>query len=503
MNVYSIIENTLKQDLEEELLTTVDEVKYSRADILAQAAQVANLLVELGAKPGDRVSVQVHKSVENLTLYLGCLQAGLVFHPLNPAYQTSEIEYFLGNAEPTVIVCDPEKLEMMESLGRPLGIKHIYTMDQNGKGSFSEARVSKPGVFETIARSGDDLASLLYSSGTTGVPKGIMLSHDNLASNGRCLVEAWGFTTSDRLLHMLPIFHVHGLFVALSCILFSGGSMRWAEKFSPDYVKTYLPECTSMMGVPTFYTRLLADSEFGPAHCKNMRLFTSGSAPLLVETFNDFQALSGHTILERYGMTETGMNCSNPLNGKRKPGTVGPALPGVSVRIVNGEGEAIPTGEVGDLQVRGENVFGGYWRMPEKTAEDFTSDGFFNTGDQASLDEDGYVSIVGRSKDMVISGGLNVYPKEVEDLLNTFNGVRESAVIGVPHPDLGEAVVAVIVPDSGKGPSAEQIIAETKGKLANFKVPKHVEFVESLPRNTMSKVQKKALREKLSNLFTV
>ena len=501
MNVFHAIEKILKSDLERELLSTAEGERYSRSAILQETSRISNLFRELGAQPGDRVSAQVHKSVENLCLYLACLQSGLVFHPLNPAYQRGEVEYFLGNAEPFIVVCDPEKLDMMQDLGSPLGIKHLYTLDAFGNGSLRDAAAERSTEYDTVICSDDAIASLLYSSGTTGVPKGIMLTHENLGSNAQCLVEAWGFTAEDRLLHMLPIFHVHGLFVALGCILFAGGSMRWASKFSPDYVKRFLPECTAMMGVPTYYTRLLNDPDFGPEHCKKVRLFTSGSAPLLVETFNEFKTRSGHIILERYGMTETGMNCSNPLNGERKPGTVGPALPGISVRVVDQSGGPCPLGEVGDLQVKGDNVFSGYWRMPEKTAEDFTDDGYFNTGDQAKLDTEGYVSIIGRSKDMVISGGLNVYPKEVEDVLNKMANVKESAVIGVPHSDLGEAVVAVVVPTASEEQDADNIIAQAKSTLANFKVPKHVHFVDALPRNTMSKVQKKALRETLQNLF--
>ena len=312
-----------------------------------------------------------------MCIYLACLKGGLVFHPLNPSYKENEVEYFLANAKPFVIICDPLYLDMMRKLSEPIDIKHIYSLDSYGNGQFTEAIKSCSSSFNTVSRDKDDLAALLYSSGTTGLPKGIMLTHSNLLTNAECLVEYWGFTEKDRLLHVLPIFHVHGLFVALSCILLTGGTMRWADKFTPDYVNQYLSECTVMMGVPTYYTRLLSDAEFGIKHTKNMRLFTSGSAPLLVDTFNDFRVRSGFEILERYGMTETGMNCSNPLVGVRKPGTVGPALPGVIARVVDDFGEIVDIGEVGDLQVKGDNVFKGYWEMPEKTKEDFTKDGFF------------------------------------------------------------------------------------------------------------------------------
>jgi malonyl-CoA/methylmalonyl-CoA synthetase len=347
-----------------------------------------------------------------------------------------------------------------------------------------------------VTRERDDLAALLYSSGTTGRPKGIMLSHGNLADNGKTLVDIWGFGSADRLLHALPVFHVHGLFVAIHCVLLSGASMRWLEKFDAPQVIGLLPECTVMMGVPTFYTRLLAEDSFAADCCTNMRLFISGSAPLLVETFDEFRGRTGHTIIERYGMTETNMNTSNPLQGERRAGTVGLPLPGVDVRVVDDKGEPVPTGETGDLQVRGGNVFQGYWRMPEKTREDFTDDGFFNTGDKATISADGYVAIVGRAKDLIISGGLNIYPKEIEQLLDDVEGVVESAVIGIPHADFGEAVVAVIVPTAGGELDEQAIIEFSKGKIANFKVPKRVVFVDELPRNAMGKVQKNVLRDR-------
>lgn len=501
MNFFSSIENILSSNSKKELITTVDGLVYSRSDILEKTGKIANYLYFLGAKPGDRISVQVHKSIENMCIYLACLRGGLVFHPLNPSYKANEVKYFLENAKPFVIICDPSKFDMMRKLSEPIDIKHIYTLDSHGNGQFFEATNLCSPNFKTVARDKDDLAALLYSSGTTGLPKGIMLTHNNLLVNAKCLVTYWGFSEKDRLLHLLPIFHVHGLFVALGCILLSGGTMRWADKFKPDYVNQYLFECTTMMGVPTYYTRLLSDPNFSKKHIQNMRLFTSGSAPLLIETFNDFRDRTGFEILERYGMTETGMNCSNPLNRQRKPGTVGPPLPGVKARIVNASGKNVCANEVGDLQIKGDNVFKGYWEMPEKTIEDFTKDGFFNTGDQATLDKDGYVSIVGRSKDMIISGGLNVYPKEVEDILDEFKGIRESAVFGVDHADLGEAVVAVIVLSEGSNIDLDNVINYSKEKLANYKVPKHIEVISNLPRNTMSKVQKKELRNSYKDIF--
>jgi malonyl-CoA/methylmalonyl-CoA synthetase len=382
------------------------------------------------------------------------------------------------------------------------------TLDANGSGSLmARAGAASADPYITL-RDGVDMAALLYSSGTTGRPKGIMLSHDNLRKSAETLVEAWGFSAADHLLHMLPIYHVHGLFVGVSCVLMSGASMSWHRGFNDAAAVVSMPDCTVMMGVPTYYTRLLSNPDFGPKCSANMRLFISGSAPLLVETFVEFETRCGHTILERYGMSETNMNTSNPLHGERRAGTVGPPLPGVALRLVDDAGlpmlDARATGAIGDLQVRGSNVFAGYWRMPKKTAEDFTADGFFDTGDKATIDADGYISIVGRAKDLVICGGLNVYPKEIELVIDDMAGVKESAVIGVPHADFGEAVVAVIVagePEQGRSVlTPEQIIAHCRTQLANFKVPKQVEFIDSLPRNTMGKVQKNLLRDRFGGV---
>jgi len=358
-----------------------------------------------------------------------------------------------------------------------------------------------PAEFATLHRDADDLAALLYSSGTTGVPKGIMLTHSNLLKNTEALVEAWGFTESDRLLHALPIFHVHGLFVAIGCVLLSGGVVRWLPAYDAKQVIKYLPECTVLMGVPTYYTRLLAEDSFTADVAKNVRLFVSGSAPLLEETFVEFEKRTGQRILERYGMTETNMNTSNPLHGLRKPGTVGPPLPGVEARVCDDDGNVLEIGETGNLQIRGPNVFVGYWKMPEKTAEDFTTDGYFNTGDNGTIDSDGYVSIVGRAKDVVITGGLNVYPKEVELFIDDLPGVKESAVIGIPHADFGEAVVAAVVLVEGSQSNESAIINAAKENLANFKVPKRVVFIDELPRNSMAKVQKNVLRDSYKDIF--
>ncbi|MDH4039370.1 MAG: malonyl-CoA synthase [Gammaproteobacteria bacterium] len=501
-NLYCQFEAAFPEDLQATLLQTADGVRYCYADARRESARLANYLTGLGARPGDRVTAQVEKSPQVLWLYLACLRAGLVYHPLNTAYQASELEYFLGNAEPRIVVCTGQSETLFNSLAAAGGGTRVLTLDADGSGSLAAGALGCTDTFDTVVREADDLAALLYSSGTTGRPKGIMLSHANLASNGRTLVKIWGFTAADVLLHALPVFHVHGLFIATHCVLLSGARMRWLDKFDAGVVMAQLPDCSVMMGVPTYYTRLLAQPGFSRADCGNMRLFISGSAPLLAETFAGFEQRTGHRILERYGMTETGMNTSNPLHGERRAGTVGPPLPDVEVRVVGGDGMVLPAGEAGDLQVRGPNVFKGYWRMPQKTRDDFTGDGFFNTGDKASISEDGYVSIVGRSKDMIICGGLNVYPKEIELVLDDLEGVLESAVIGVPHADFGEAVVAVIVPAGKSQPHELEIIELSKLRLANFKVPKRVFFLEELPRNAMGKVQKNLLRERYADSFS-
>ncbi|MCB1693743.1 MAG: malonyl-CoA synthase [Pseudomonadales bacterium] len=459
-----------------------------------QAGEYAACFKALGLAKGDRIVVQVEKSVANLLAYLGALKAGLIYLPLNTAYQEHEVEYFLGDAEPSLVVCDPSKLAMYERLASC----PVRTLDADGAGTLP-AEVVTGATSETEVCGPDDVAAILYTSGTTGQPKGAMITHGNLASNGLCLIDAWGFEPGDVLLHALPIFHVHGLFVAANVAMMNASPMIFLARFDAATIISCLPRATVYMGVPTHYTRMLDNESLSEAACANMRLFTSGSAPLLESTFAAWQARTGHTILERYGMTETGMNTSNPLHGTRKPGTVGPPLPGVTARIVDDEGQPVATGVTGNLQVKGENVFKGYWRKPEKTREDFEPDGFFKTGDLAQLDADGYVSIVGRSKDLVITGGLNVYPKELEYVIDRMPGVVESAVIGLPDPDFGEAVTAVIVPEASGAPSEAEVIAYMKEKLANFKVAKQVFFVDALPRNTMGKVQKNMLRQQFGD----
>lgn len=500
-NLFSHFQKRIDAHANDELLRTENDRAYSYADIERQSAQIARYLSKLGISPGDRVSVQVEKSPEALCLYLACLRAGFVFHPLNMGYKAGEMEYFLGNAQPAVVVCDARSETAVGTIAHALRIPHLLTLNADGSGTLTDRSKSAAAEFATLPRSADDLAALLYSSGTTGLPKGIMLTHHNLLSNTATLVDAWGFTDADRLLHALPIFHVHGLFVAIGCVMLSGASLRWLPAYDVQQVLRFLPECTVMMGVPTYYTRLLAEPSFTAEVAKNVRLFVSGSAPLLAETFANFEKRTGHRILERYGMTETNMNTSNPLHGERKPGTVGPPLPGVSVRVCDDQGRILDTGEVGNLQVRGPNVFAGYWKMPQQTTENFSADGYFNTGDNARIDDDGYVSIVGRARDLVITGGLNVYPKEVEGIIDDLPGVKESAVIGVHHADFGEAVVAIVVAAADANIDEGEIIARTKERLANFKVPKRVIFVAELPRNTMAKVQKNVLRETYGDLF--
>ncbi|MEM7744703.1 MAG: malonyl-CoA synthase [Pseudomonadota bacterium] len=479
---------------------------YSYADVERVSARMAAALVGLGVVPGDRVAVQVDKSIEAFMLYLATLRAGAVFLPLNTAYTPAEIEYFLTDAEPRVFVCRPEKAEGLAPVagkaGATMETLGVYQAGQDPAEAGSLlARVPQHAQFDTVPRAPDDLAAILYTSGTTGRSKGAMTTHENLASNALTLREYWDFTADDVLLHALPIFHVHGLFTSSNTVLAAGASMIWLPRFDADQMIAHMPRATSMMGVPTFYTRLLDHPAFTGELTRHMRLFVSGSAPMLVETHERFQEVTGQTVLERYGMTETQMNTSNPYRGARRPGTVGLPLPQVDVRITDPEtGSELPTGDVGMIEVRGPNVFKGYWRMPEKTAEELRESGFFITGDLGRIDEQGYVSIVGRSKDLIISGGYNIYPKEVEEAIDLLPGVVESAVIGVPHRDFGEAVVAVVITEQGAALDQDTVLGGL-GDLARFKQPKQVLFAEELPRNTMGKVQKKALRETHAALF--
>lgn len=482
-----------------------DGRSYSYQDVEAVSARFANALVDLGIKPGDRVAVQVEKSIEALMLYLATVRAGGVFLPLNTAYTPTEVEYFLTDAGPRVFVCDPARRDTLvpvaEKAGAAIETLGVWTAPDKSAGSLSDKALAAPTTFETVARGAGDLAAILYTSGTTGRSKGAMLTQDNLLSNAEVLRDYWRFTDKDVLLHALPIFHTHGLFVASNTAMIAGGAMIFLPKFDVEEVFRFLPDATAMMGVPTFYTRLLADKRLTREATAHMRLFTSGSAPLLAETHKAFEKRTGLRILERYGMTETNMSTSNPYDGDRRAGTVGFPLPGVTLRIVDAEtGEALPKGEIGVIEVKGPNVFAGYWQMPEKTAAEFRDDRFFITGDLAMIDADGYVSIVGRGKDLVISGGFNIYPKEVELALDELPGVIESAVIGVPHPDFGEGVVGVVVGASDL--KEEELTGALTERLARFKQPKRIVFVDELPRNTMGKVQKNVLRDRFADLLS-
>ncbi len=485
-------------------ITTPEDKEYSYAEALGITERIAGALKHLGVKPGDRVAVQVDKSPEAILLYLSTLRVGGVYLPLNTGYTAEEIGYFLGDAEPALFVCQPEALEAAKAIAAETGCPRVETLGTNADGSLMDVVASAEAFTGIEQRSDDDLAAILYTSGTTGRSKGAMLTHKNLGSNGKSLVEAWRFTENDRLIHALPIFHTHGLFVACNVMLISGGSLYFMSKFDVDKVIAAMPEGTALMGVPTFYTRLLQDDRLTPELTANMRVFTSGSAPLTAETHQQFEQRTGHAILERYGMTETNMNTSNPYDGDRIAGTVGLPLPGVEIRITNpeaGDHQPLPQGEIGMLEVRGPNVFKGYWRMPEKTRAELLDDGFFVTGDLALIDERGYVQIVGRDKDLVISGGFNVYPKEVEQVIDAMPEVMESAVIGVPHPDFGEGVTAVVVLLPGQKLEEANVIKALAGHLAKFKQPKRVFFVDALPRNTMGKVQKKQLRDQYKDIY--
>ncbi|GMO42761.1 malonate--CoA ligase [Bradyrhizobium sp. TM233] len=482
-------------------IETHDGGHISYGDLIARAGQMANVLVARGVKPGDRVAVQVEKSVANIVLYLGTVRAGAVYLPLNTAYTLNELDYFIGDAEPSLVVCDPSKAEGLAPIAAKVKAK-VETLGADSKGSLTEAADKASSEFATVARANDDLAAILYTSGTTGRSKGAMLTHDNLASNSLSLVGYWRFTDKDVLIHALPIYHTHGLFVATNVTLFARASMIFLPKLDPDLIIKLMARATVLMGVPTFYTRLLQNSALSRDSTKHMRLFISGSAPLLAETHREWSARTGHAVLERYGMTETNMNTSNPYDGERVPGAVGFPLPGVSVRVTEPEtGKELPREEIGMIEVKGPNVFKGYWRMPEKTKSEFRDDGFFITGDLGKIDGKGYVHILGRGKDLVISGGFNVYPKEIESEIDAMPGVIESAVIGVPHADFGEGVTAVLVCNKGADVTEAAVLNALDGRIAKFKMPKRVFVVDELPRNTMGKVQKNILRDTYKDIY--
>ena len=509
-NLYSALSAAFPSDLDQVAVETDNDLHYSWRDLERASAMMANLLQALELPAGSRVAVQVEKSVEALMLYLATLRCGHVFLPLNTAYQSGEIEYFIGNAEPAVVVCSPANFGWVSKIAFKAGTRHVFTLGDDRTGSLLNRAAHQSDQHTPVPTQADDLAAILYTSGTTGRSKGAMLTHGNLLSNASTLKDYWGWKPGDVLIHALPIFHVHGLFVAIHGALINGSKMIWMSKFDPRRVIVRLPDATVFMGVPTLYVRMLAEPALTREACRNMRLFIAGSAPLLIETFNDWMARTGHTILERYGMSETVMLTSNPYSAderfaqqnERRGGTVGFPLPGVQLRVRDDNGKELTVGEIGGIQVKGPNVFKGYWCMPEKTAEEFTADGFFRTGDVGKVDERGYVTIVGRSKDLIISGGYNVYPAEIEGCINDMQGVAESAVVGVPHPDFGEVGVAVVIAKPGARLQPQAIIAALKARLANFKIPKRCHVVDELPRNTMGKVQKNLLREQYRKEFT-
>jgi malonyl-CoA/methylmalonyl-CoA synthetase len=503
LNFFALIEKSFPKDRGRPLIETEGGRAYSWDELDRTTARFASLLTSLGLQPGDRVASQVEKSPEALFLYLACLRSGMIYLPMNTAYQADEVDYIIGNAEPRLIVGAPELAPSLSKIAAKQGVTRVLTLSTQGTGTLMELAENSSAGFSTRACAPDDVACIVYTSGTTGRPKGAMITHGNLAANAQDLVKIWEFSSDDVLIHALPIFHVHGLFVASHCVLLSGARMLWFSRFDPHHVIREFSRATLLMGVPTFYTRLLSCPELTASTCAPMRLFISGSAPLLSETFREFEKRTGSIILERYGMTETGMNTSNPLHGERRAGTVGFPLPSVSVRIdseSSGQQEmdsgAEANAKIGVIQVQGPNVFKGYWKMQRASGGDFTPDGWFITGDLGQIDSDGYVHIVGRAKDLIITGGYNVYPKEIETLLDQLEGVEESAVIGVPHPDYGEAVTAV-VKKSAHAPAdldEARLLSQLKGRIAGYKIPKRICFVDELPRNAMGKVQKNILR---------
>jgi len=501
-NLFSTLYTHFPADLNSVFLRTYDKQSYSYADMIDTSGRIAQMLIENGVQPGDRVAMYVDKSPQALYLYLATLRAGAVFLPLNTAYTVSELHYFLADAQPAVLVCSPDKQEMLRKTAEEAGVRHLLTLAANGAGTLTDNSANVAPIKEDVTRDGDDLAAILYTSGTTGRSKGAMLTHNNLASNTFALTDIWRFTRDDCLLHALPIFHTHGLFVATNVILACAGSMIYLPKFDADQIIQSLPNVTSMMGVPTFYMRLLTRPDFTRELVSHIRLFVSGSAPLSAETHKQFEQRTGHAILERYGMTETGMNTSNPYDSERRAGTVGFPLPDIEIRITDRETKAeLANGEVGVIEIRGPNIFKGYWCLPEKTAEEFRDDGFFISADLGFIDDWGYLQIVGRDKDLIISGGFNVYPKEIESALDGIEGIFESAIIGVPHPDFGEGVTAVVVLESDGDQNEASIKKILTSELAAYKLPKKILFENRLPRNAMGKIQKKLLREKYDAIY--
>ncbi|URK18178.1 malonyl-CoA synthase [Thalassospira sp. GO-4] len=501
-NLFQTFLDRFPADKSRTFLIERDGTERSFAWLLDRTGRYAAVLASHGVVKGDRVAAQVDKSSDVIALYLACLQLGAIHLPLNTAYTGDEIAYFLGDAAPRVFVCRPAHIDAAQTLGAQNNVGAVLSLGANGDGSLNDEAATATPITDIVSADKDDVAAILYTSGTTGRSKGAMLTHNNLGSNAKTLHAAWGFKPGDTLLHALPLFHTHGLFVAINIMLMNGGKVILLPKFDADDVIERLPQSTVLMGVPTFYTRLLSHPQFDKDVTANMRLFVSGSAPLLAETHDAFFERTGHKILERYGMTETCMNTSNPLDGERRPGAVGPTLPGIEARVCDKDGNVLGAGEIGVLEVRGPNVFKGYWQMPEKTASEFRTDGFFITGDLATIGEDGYVTIVGRDKDLIISGGFNVYPKEVEEVIAEYDEVEEVAIFGLPHPDFGEAVAGVIVAANGGQADTDEIIKRTQDKLAKFKVPKRIWVIKELPRNTMGKIQKAQLRKQYADTFT-
>jgi malonyl-CoA/methylmalonyl-CoA synthetase len=483
-------------------IESADGHSLSYGELYARAGRAARALGDLGVEPGDRVAAQIDKSPDAIVLALACFRAGAALLPLNTAYTLPELEYFLADARPALTLCRPASLEAVRALGAKLALPAVESLGSRRDGGFAEAIAAARSELPPVARAADDHAAILYTSGTTGRSKGAMLTHENLSSNAETLADLWRFGPDDVLIHALPVFHTHGLFVATNVALLAGATMIFQPRFDADAVMAAMPRATSLMGVPTFYTRLLDHPGLTRAGCAHMRVFISGSAPLLSETHERWRAATGHAILERYGMTECGMITSNPYEGERRAGTVGFPLPDVTLRIADPDtGAPLENRAVGVIELRGPNVFKGYWRMPEKTASEFRPDGFFITGDLGLIDDRGYVHIVGRAKDLIISGGFNVYPKEIESEIDAIEGVLESAVIGLPHPDFGEGVTAIVVASPGAALDEAAIFKAIEGRLARYKTPKRVIFVEELPRNAMGKVQKAALRETYNGLY--
>jgi malonyl-CoA/methylmalonyl-CoA synthetase len=503
-NLFSLFESRFPTDRKAPLLLLPSRQIVSYAEADQGSARYASVFRDHGIVAGGRVAVVVEKSVEAFLLYLGCLRGGFVYLPLNSAYQEAEVSYFLEDARPDVVIGQPSTSQWLGLLATRVGAQHVFFLDEKGEGSLREAARQADPCFPPVQRSGADVAAILYTSGTTGLSKGAMLSHHNLASNAISLHRIWGFRRDDILVHMLPLFHAHGLFIACHCVLLNGSAMHFHGKFDAGLAIADFSKATVFMGVPTFYSRLLADGRLTPEACRSMRLFISGSVPLLVDVHHNFERRSGHNILERYGMTETLILTSNRLEGERHVGSVGPALPETELRVVDDGGTQCAIGREGNVIVRGPSVFRGYWEKPERLAQDFTADGFFRTGDVGSLSETGHLTLVGRSKDLIITGGFNVYPKEIEMAIDGLPGIQESAVIGLPHPDFGEAVTAVVVGRSGAAPQTDtQIIAALRGRLASFKIPKRVYFIDELPRNSLGKVQKNILRQTYKSAFQI